>query len=405
LSEKLSYSAPAVKNKCLQIIGHVSPGLRDNLKMTFPSLDLADYLSTSLNNFVNRIYRFRDTYGNKKEAAKLVLRNLAYGDLAEKIKQSYAQDEANPQKLLGKLLDAVYYISFDTDRKTAEMIAQQVVDNVDLKDLRVKKEDRLTELSFLVRNAGRCSEAAGKQLCNRISSEFAWTDYITVPLDKGLPPLLLHFHTYDDEKAKEFTNKIVNLDFNRVLEDSEPEELSRLFWALLLIDESKVTSWISGTEKEKWLAKLISCLPKYSFQLLWLLYNADEDRGRTVTHAFATRFLPNLSVLSVEVLPLLGFFSFLGIEFYLDIPYPSLDEILQRSSEDLNLGEIAFCAYFLQKKEKELSIKFLKEVPRILASRFPGIPIEEIIGNYPLQKTRNVIKGIFGNYPVGDHSD
>jgi hypothetical protein len=174
---------------------------------------------------------------------------------------------------------------------------------------------------------------------------------------------------------------------------------------LLQINESKVRSWIQHIEEEKWRSKVLSSSTQEAFWLLWNLYQADEQIGKSVTHFIANDVLSNLTTEEAKNFPLLGFFVFCNIKFDLNIPIPTPYKIPEKISEDLSMTELAFSIYFLKKKNDRLLKEFSKELGRYLFLRNHTFPIKKLIENHPFENVRQLFMKIFEDFDISSEPD
>lgn len=403
LIEKLRNSPLSVVREWLKITKRINPDLSRELKSSLSPHQMQIWLSSSLSTVANQLYRYRSSVGERKEFATSVVNKLASIELSEPIRKLYSDPRIRPLKALGKLLDSVHQIAFETDKDSIDRITQGIVNNVDLK---MRKTYTIEELSCLVSGARKCNESAWTQLCSRILSELDLTDYISIPFDKGLASLVWDIYQYDKEKGQELANKIFSLDLNTLLDRSKTEAVSRLLWNLLQINDSKTKSWVQTIEEDKWLLmKALSCSTHDLFWLLWSLYHADEERGKSITRLVADNVLPSLTTVRAEHLPLLGFFVFLNIQFDPNMPMPPLFEVAEEVSEDLSLVEVAFCICLLRKKNDKLLREFSKELGRRLFAKNISFPIQQMMKEYPFENTRQVLMEIFEDFDVPKEPD
>ncbi len=397
LIEKLKKSNLSILNGCLSITKKLDPTIYWELNSKLSPHWLQIWLSSGLSIVANQLHRCRQSIGEPKEFAQSVIKNLASIDLSERIRRLYDQPGTKPLKVLGKLLNSSDQIAFETDKNAVEKIAQQIANNIDLK---THEKYTIEQLSLLVTNVKKCSELAWTKLCNRILSEVNLIDYISTPFDKGLAVLVWDIYQHNKEKGDELANKIFSLDFDKLLDSSDTEAVSRVLWNLLQIDDSKVKNWIQNIGGEKWLSKTLSSSIHDAFWLLWSLYHANEEKGRGATRLFADNILPSLTSVETKHLPLLGFFIFCDIQFDLNIPIPSLHEIAEKISEDLSLSEVAFYISFLKNKSDNLLKEFSKELGRQLFLKNLSFRIEEIMEKHPFEKTKGLLMEIFKDFDL-----
>ena len=399
IEELKNYKTQAVQ-VFLRVIKHIDSDLFEEIKSTLSAYWPKILLSSGLNRaFVSHLYKYRWTSGKRKEDARLIVNNLASTGLSEQIRNLYSKPDTKPLKILGKLLHCVHQIAFKTDKYAIGKIAQEIVNNTDL-----KMRDRYTfeQLSLLTNNVKQCNELAWMQLCNRILSELNLNDYISIPFDQGLALLVGDIYQFNKEKGQELADKILRLDFNILLDGSEIKAISRLLWSLLQIDEPRTKSWVQNVENDKWLSNARKSSTCYdAFQLLWGLYHVDEEKGKNVTRSFANNMLSNLSTVKVKDLPLLGFFVFCDIPFDLkNISIPSPREIAEKISEDLSFDKLVFCICLLKRKSDELPKIFLKGLKKLLLSRDMVFSVKEMMEKHPFENTRKVLLKIFKDYEV-----
>jgi len=402
LIEKLKDSELGVTLDCLSIIKNIDPEVYKDIKDDISPHWLQIWLSSSLSRVANQLYRYRWSVGEPKRFAQSVVNSLASKPLGEPIKRLYSRRETKPLKVLGKLLNSAYQVAFEGDKHAVERIAQQIVDNL---NLGMQQRYTIEELSLLVSNVKRCSEEAYRQLCDRIVSELDLIDYISIPFDRGLAALIWDIYQYGEGIGQKLADEIFKLDFDRLLDNSETEAISRLLWNLLQINNLKVKNWIENIDNEKWLSKALLSSSRDAFWLLWSLYHADEEKGKAITCSLANEILPTLTALKVEDLPLLGFFIFCDISFDLNVSFPSPYEIAEKFSEKLSLSELAFCIYLLNEKNNKIIKEFLKELSRFLFIRFPTLSIQEIIEKYPFDTTKNLLMEILRDFNLPKEPD
>jgi hypothetical protein len=240
------------------------------------------------------------------------------------------------------------------------------------------------------------------QLCSRILSELNVSDYIRIPFEKGSAWLVWEIHQYDEEKGKELANEIFKLDFNKLLDSSEAEAVSRLLSKLPLINESKVRSWLQNMDEDKFLSKSLSSSTHDAFWLLWNLYQIDEEKGKRVAQSLANNVVTDLTVIDAKDIPLLGFFVFFNIKLDLNLPIPSPCEIAE---EIKKLAELAFCLCFLERGDDTLLKEFLKELGRRFFLRNLTFPPREMIEKHPIENTRQLLMEIFTSFDLPKEPD
>ena len=402
LIEILKNSELGITLNCLSIIGRINSDLYEKIKSYISPYWMQLWLSSSLSVVANQLYRYRRSIGEPKEFARSLVNNLASLELSEPISKLYGHPETNPLKVLGKLLDTAHEIAFETDTDAVEKIAQQIVNNIDLK---AQEKYNPGQLSLLAYNVKKCNELAWKQLCNRILSELNVPDYLSIPFDKGSAELVWLIYQYDEEKGKELANEIFKLDFNKLLDTSEPETVKTLLWKLLQINESEVRSWIQNMEEDKYLSKILASSTHEAFRILWDLYQVDEEKGKRVAQSVANNVLSGLTAIETKDIPLLGFFVFCDIKLDLKMPIPSPCEIAEEIVEDLKLAELAFCICFLEKKNDELLKEFSKELGRRFFLGNLTFPTKETIEKYPIENTRQLFMEIFKGFDLPKEPD
>jgi hypothetical protein len=231
------------------------------------------------------------------------------------------------------------------------------------------------------------------------------SDYIRIPIEKGLAELIWVIYQYDEETGKELANEIFKLDFNKLLDSSEAKAVKTLLWNLFQINESGVRSWLLNMDEDKFLSKVLSSSTHEAFRLLWNLYQIDEEKGKRVAHTLANNVLSDLTAIEVEDLPLLGFFVFCNIKMDLNMPIPSPCEIAEEIIEDLELAELAFCLCFLEKGDDKLLKEFLKELGRRFFLRDMTFPPKEKIEKHPIENTRQLFMEIFTGFDLPKEPD
>ncbi len=223
--------------------------------------------------------------------------------------------------------------------------------------------------------------------------------------DKDLAVLVWNIHKYNKGQGHELANRIFGLDFNELLAGSDTDAISMLLWNMIQINDAKVKSWIENTTEDKWRSKALSSSTRDVFWLLWSLYHADGERGKSAVRSFANKVLSSLTAVYSEDLPLLGLFAFSDIRFDPNIPIPSPYEIAEKISEDLGLSEVAFCIYFLNKKNDKLVKEFSKELGRQLFLRNLDFSVNEMLEKHPFEKTRQSLKEIFKGFDLPKEPD
>jgi hypothetical protein len=398
LTEKLKNSNLRVVDECLRIIKNINP---DHYKEL--NYGISPYLSQICRSSgINSIAHKLCSKYTPTELSRLIVTNLASEELSEPIRKLYSHSEVEPLKVLSKLLDCVYQVAFETDTDAVERIAQQIVNNINFK---VQEKYDPEQLSLLVKNAKKCNELAGEQLCSRIISELNVTDYIRIPFEKGSAELVWVIYQYDEEKGQELANEIFELDFNKLLDSSEAEAVSRLISNLLQINESKVRSWIQNMDEDKFLSKVLSSSTHETFRLLWNLYQIDEEKGKRVAHTLANNVLSDLMAIETKDIPLLGFFVFCDIKMDLNNPIPSPCEIAEEIIKNQSLAELAFCLCFLEKEDDALRKEFLKELGRRFFLRDLTFPPKEKIEKHPIESTRQRFMEIFTSFDLPKEPD
>lgn len=397
LTEKLKNSDLGVVDRCLRIIRKINQDLSEELNSSISPYWVQICLSSTLAS----IHREICNDSVPIETRRSIVNNLASKELSEPIRKLYSLSK-KPLKVLGRLLHCVHQVAFVTDTDAVEKIAQQIVNNINLK---AQEKYNPEQLSLLANNVKKCNELAWEQLSSRILSELNSTDYIRIPFDKGSAELVWEIYQYDEEKGKELANEIFKLDFNKLLDNSEAEAVKTLLWKLLQINESEVRSWIQNMEEDKYLSKVLASSTHEAFMLLWDLYLVDEEKGKSVAQSLANNVLSGPTAIEAKDIPLLGFFVFCNIKLDLNMPIPSPCEIAEEIVEDLKLAELAFCICFLEKKNDELLKEFLKELGRRFFLRDLTFPTKEMIEKYPIENIRQLFMEIFKDIDLPNEPD
>lgn len=401
LIEKLKNSDLSKIEKYLKIVKKIDPNLHKNIIHSLKPYWLKIWLSSGLGIIARDLWRYRGSMGKQREFALLVVGNLASLDFSEPIKRLYDIPEAKPVKDLSKLLNCIYQIAFENDKEAVEKIAEKIVSNI---NLIYKERYTIQELSYLVANVRKCNETAWRQLCGKILSELELTKYIKIPFDKGLAALVWEIYQYSNEKGKELADEIFKLNFKELLTNSETEAVNRLIWDSLQINDSELRNWIDNISEEEWLSKALSSSTNEMFWLLWSLYQADEEKAKGVANLLANNLLSPQKTMEVMDLPLLGLLAFCGHRFTWDPPLPSLYEIAEKISEYIKLDELAFCIYFLRKKE-ELLKEFSREFQMLLFLRNQKFPIEEMLDEHPFEDAKKLFREIFSGFVLQKEPD
>jgi hypothetical protein len=236
LTEKLKNSDLHIVQTCLSVIKKTNTDLYEELKSSISPYWSQICLSSSLNS----IAHYLCAIGKPTELKQSIVNNLASKELFEPIRKLYSLPEKEPLKVLGRLLHCVHQVAFETDTDAVEKIAQQIVNNIDLKAQETYDPE---QLSLLVHNTKKCNEMAWGQLCSRIISELNVSDYMGIPFEKGSAELVWEIYQHDEEKGQELANEIFKLDFNKFLDSSDLESVKTLLWNLLKINESEARSW------------------------------------------------------------------------------------------------------------------------------------------------------------------
>ena len=330
------------------------------------------------------------------------MKNLASSDLSEPINELYDKPDSKPFKILGKLLDFSHQIAFETDTNSLEKITMQIVNNINLKE---QEMYTMEELSLLMANVKMCNEMAWKQLCHTILLDLDLENYIRSNLDKGLVVLIWHIHQYDNKIGQELTDNILSNDINNLIERLETNAVNMLIWNLLQINYLETKTWLNGLNNNTLLSKVLSSSTYDAFTLFWNLYHVDKDKVKNVAQSFVNDVLPNRTILEASDLPLLGFFSFCNIQLDLDKVIPSPFEIADEMIMKLGLTKIAFCIFYLKKKDYNIAREFSIEFSRHLFDKNIEFPIEETIANIPFEEKRLILSRIFKDFPILEEPD
>lgn len=407
LIEKLKNSDFGVVKRFLSYTRNVNKQLYDEFVTELSPYWLQILLSSGLNSITQQLgelcfYEGRWIFGYPADSEKLIVKNLATSDLSEPIKELYNKPDSKPFKTLGKLLDFSHQIAFENDKNSLEKVTMQIVNNINL-----KKQEMYTmeELSLLMANVKMCNEMAWKQLCHTILLDLDLENYIGSNLDKGLAVLIWHIHQYDNKIGQELTVNILSIDINILIERLETNAVNMLIWNLLQINYLKTKSWLYGLNHNTLLSKVLSSSNYDAFTLLWNLYHIDTDKVKNVAQSFANNILPNITTLAASDLPLLGFFSFCNIQFNLYKKIPSSFEIAEEMIMKLSLTRIAFCLFYLNKKNYNIASEFSIEFSRQLFEKNIEFPIEATIANIPFEEKRQFLLKIFKDFPILDFPD
>lgn len=184
-------------------------------------------------------------FARPENSAQLIIKNLASTDLSEPIRELYTRSE-KPVVKLGRLLDHI--IKIKTDDDNLEIIAWQIVNNIELTN---KEKYTIKELADLLINVRKCSRTAGTQLCEKISSDLNLFEYIEIPVAKGLVFLVLQLYQYDKEIGQELADRIFSLDINKMYDSSKPKSMKQTILDMREINWFKTERWKNNLDKKK----------------------------------------------------------------------------------------------------------------------------------------------------------
>lgn len=386
----------------LSSIRRVNPSLFMELRESLSSNWLSMLLNSNLAEIVRRLgdslqYPERWWFGNPRLAAETIVSSLAQIELGERIKELYHRPNIRPLRVLGKLLSFAIQVSSESDNQNLRKVTWEIANNINLSD---QETINAEELSLLVSRVKISDELAHVKLCNRMITELNLLNYVASPLPKGLAVLIWHVYKCNEVKGHEIADAIVTLDLNKCLNDSDTEEVARMIWNLLQINEKKTIIWTESVLEKEWVPKVLSSSSKDEFWLLWSLYHAEEERVKRIVRNVARAILTKLDKKGIcaEDLPLLGFFSFCGVQVELDIRSLTTSEIVTKASKQFGLSELAFAMHFLKDTDYQLANVAWKEFKKCLSSKGLEYPIENMLNNYPFEKTRKLLKDVLDNF-------
>lgn len=407
LLEKMKNSSVGVVQGCMRYIKKFDSHLYKTLKNALsPSHRLKIWLSSGLNEITHDLGKYRYSIGDKRQFAQSIVISLSSRDLTESIKKLYHLPETSPLEVLGRLLDFTYQIAFESNPEAVKLLAQQIVQKIDLTH---PEKYNLEQLSLLVHNVEKCDETLCKELCSKILSDINLSAYVGVPFDKRLTILLWQLHKYNpaNSKFQQLVKNIFALDFKELLNNLETEAVSLLIWNMLQIDYLKVQEWIKIVELKEWIQKATLSSAHDSFWFLWSLYHTNKDLSKDVAQLLFRDILPSLNEAKADELPLLGFFRFCGIQFNPNLTIPPTYEIAHKLSESIGLSELAFSLLFLQKHTngEKLIGKFSQELARCAVLKHHRFPVQEMLSKHPFDATRQALQDILKNFSIPTGSD
>jgi len=226
-------------------------------------------------------------------------------------------NEAEVAKLvekLGWLLYGAYYLN----EEAAKDLALKVVQVFDARSMRYSLE----QLVFLLNNSRWCNPDAAQLL----------------------------------------VKKILSTDAAYLLSKGELDWFCQLLWGAVLSDESRTKEWVTEVGESFWEDLPINAPPSDAFRLLLVLWQANGELGRRVTHAVGQRLLKSPELMDFpQAVPLLGFFAFCGLEPQVALSF-SLIETVDKLYIHPASQRLTCSLFYLQESKPEAIPSFIKAI-------------------------------------------
>lgn len=373
LIEKLATTTSIFAKNFLRMVGRVDNTIRSELKEKVAILPIARSSITISKHEVNALW-----YQPTAAVQSYIAGVLSKGH--DDIQKYYSSAKSRPIKHFGKLLRTANHPFFNIDRQEAAQLAKMLVECI---DLRMKDKYDNAELSMLVRNISRVDENAYKALCSDILELNPMQEATKLSFDSGSASLLWDMYNYNPEYGRKWADIIFELNFKELLEISQPEAVSRLFFNLSNINASGVSAWIADMDMGKFISKAASSSTNAAFWMIWSLYKLDTEKSRRIVEPVAEKYDSAINASTAKDIPFLGLLAFFGVNVKQPPALPPHEIV--NCFQGLPIIELAFSAYLLSRQNR-LSDNFKAGLSRALFARYLHFSITGALARYQLPK-------------------
>jgi archaellum biogenesis ATPase FlaH len=390
LFDVIKTSSPHQMNRWFTMLEQIDPALKDRIKKQLSPDDWLNFYTYypfgSL--MLGKLYRLVET---NRSLAKEVVKALAKQDLIchmEKLYERARQDKSiSPLRNLGKFLYCVWRTG---DIDAAKKIADQIAKGTNFSCNYTLEE--VSRSIFIIRKCGNPSALVA--ILAKVTFEVPLESFITSPLDRGLPYII--WELYNSESTKSYSveleNKIMHLNFENLLKQSEPHAVSLLIWNMLQIDMASTLSWVCR-DKKLWIEKIKYASTTDAFWLLWSLYQVDGNLSKEVAIEGVMPMLNSIKELAPEDLPLLGLLGFFEITISKSLDLDP-DVLADELSKNPGATEIFFVIRFLSKKAGLVAQRLIQELTKYLFCRYPKYSLDGLKEACPLEEASEVFEKI-----------
>jgi hypothetical protein len=183
---------------------------------------------------------------------------------------------------------------------------------------------------------------------------------------------------------QQLVEKIFSIDASSLLSKGDLHWFCRLLWQAALSNKPRTKDWVAEVTETFWEDLAVNTPPSNTFYLLLALWQANEELGRSVADAVGRKLLTSPELVDdLQVMPLLGFFVFCGLEPQVALSFPpegNIDKLCIYPSTQ----RLVCSLFYLQQSRPDMTPRFIKAV---LALKGMTARTGLLLARYPLPWT------------------
>lgn len=348
---------------------------------------------------------------SKVPEIEMIMKELANGQLKEKIDDLYAQRELegtneianNPIMVMGKYL---YFVRNFYDKRDASLVratAKIIVESIRLKG---RDDFRPEHLAVLLDTLHKVDEILWQQLRDKIFAEINLADFIAIPIDRGLGSLLRVLFQAKKENALTIVQDIVRLNLRDLLAKSDIEAATRLLLTLSEIDQPVTEEWIKSTSVADWISPLRaldSDRAKDALWAMWVVVLLDSSVGRDLIRLYAEERLLKVPRLGRDDIALAGLCLYYGLCSELKAKESLSPQDFVRQKDILGkieAGSMVFILHFYRQRGDEQAQFVRREISALLYDEGRFSDFLHAIEDHPHRLTRPTIESMHADFPM-----
>lgn len=376
----------------LNSLKKIDSNLHENIMSRIVPYWKTIYENTNLTKLSRQLYRYLDSYGDRKIFAKSVIESIASKDLQEKVEKIFTLHNAKPIKSIGKLIYSINRIYHNDDSDIPQIFADSIAQNIDFSD---PSNYTIEELCKLLINIRRVNIESFNTICKKIISDINIQKYASEPIEKDITSLLRLIWLYDNELGKKYAEKIFEIDFIQIIKEFNGTELGKFLYNLYNISYSKIADWINIYDIKQLKEKLVFFTIAESVHILWTLFLVNKDflQGE-LEYVFRTTIEKNNKI-NADYLSLLGLFSYIYNRYV-----PKTDpfdgyEIAEKLVKDFTFTKLSFVTYFMKGYKYKRLVNFLLYFTKEMYIINPYFSIENCLKDIHSDREKLILEKIF----------